>query len=116
MGREAECDCEWGEDRATVKALLESGELILRGEMRRKVLFAAIERVRVERDRLCFVFKGEHVSLALGDKVAAKWAEAIAAPPATLAKKLGIKAESSVRMLGPVDDDALETALSQARR
>jgi hypothetical protein len=47
--------------------------------------------------------------------MAAKWAEAIVKPPPSLAKKLGISGESTVRMIGPVDDAALKAALAEAK-
>ena len=47
--------------------------------------------------------------------MAAKWAEAIVKPPPSLAKKLGISSESTVRMIGPVDDPALKAALAEAK-
>jgi len=74
-----------------------------------------MQRVRAEHGRLCFIFQDKSVSLALGNAVAAKWAQVIAAPPVTLAKKLGITSESSVRVLGSVEDVALETALAEAK-
>jgi hypothetical protein len=98
-----------------VKALLESGELILRGDLRRRVPITAMQKVRAEGDTLSFTVNGERVQLTLGSDTAARWAQAIAAPPATLAKKLGITSETTVRMLGPVDDRALEAALAEAK-
>ncbi len=47
--------------------------------------------------------------------MAAKWAEALLKPPPTLAKKLGITPETTVRMIGPVDDSALKGALAEAK-
>jgi hypothetical protein len=114
MGREADCKCTWKESSADVKALLETSELILRGEIRRKIPFREMQRIHADGDRLRFVFQGDPVSLELGDAVAAKWAKTLTSPPPDLAKKLGIKPESNVRMIGRVDDEALKKALSRA--
>ena len=51
MGREAVCTCDWAGTVAEVKALLETSELILRGEIRRRVPFHEIKDVRVLSDR-----------------------------------------------------------------
>jgi len=115
MGREAECICEWGTDSATVRALLETDELILREGIRRKLRFSEMERVRTEEDKLAFRFKGEDVALVLGDAIAAKWLQIISSPPVALAKKLGITPESVVWTLGEINDVELEGALSAAK-
>jgi hypothetical protein len=47
--------------------------------------------------------------------MAAKWADALVKAPPTLAKKLGITPETTVRMMGPADDAALKSALAEAR-
>lgn len=115
MGREARCICLWNEARSQVKALLEPPELILRGEIRHRLPFANLEHVRVDGDSLHFKFGGHSVSLQLGPTVAAKWVETLLKPPPTMAKKLGITSETTVRMIGPVDDPALKKALAEAK-
>ena len=115
MGREANCTCIWNGKRSTVKALIEPPELILRGDLRRRVPLAKLQAVKAEDDQLRFTVGGESVSLSLGSSLAAKWAEAILKPPPSLAKKLGIKRETTVRMIGPMDDAALREALDEAR-
>ncbi|HWG21231.1 MAG TPA: hypothetical protein VG225_11940 [Terracidiphilus sp.] len=116
MGREAECACTWNGVTARVKALIEPPELILRGELRRRVPFAQMGEIRVDGEQLCFKFQGENVSLNLGSALAARWAKAFTAPPPSLAKKLGITAETVVRMIGTIDDNALSGALSGAKQ
>jgi hypothetical protein len=115
MGREATCRCVWGKTEYEVKALLEPPELIVRGELRRRVPFAKMKSVKADGDLLRFTFEGESVALSLGNERAAKWADALLKPPPTLAKKLGIKPETTVRMIGPVDDAALQAALADAK-
>jgi hypothetical protein len=115
MGREAICTCYWNGAKTEVKALIEPPELILRGGIRCRVPIAAMKQIRAEGDRLHFTFKGEAVALNLGSDVAAKFAKALTTPPPSLAKKLGITAGSVVRMIGEVDDKALEKAISEAK-
>ncbi len=115
MGREALCTCVWSGEKSKVKALLEPPELILRGEMRRRVPFAKMKQIRADTKWLRFTFDGEGVALELGDAMAAKWAEALLKPSPTLAKKLGITPETTVRLIGPLDDAALKSAIADAR-
>lgn len=114
MGREAICECNWAGTTAKVKALLETSELILRGELRRKIAFAELKKVEARNGQLCFTVANENVQLALGADQAAKWAAAIHAGPVPLAKKLGITSEIIVRTIGSIDDEALGSALRQA--
>jgi hypothetical protein len=116
MGREATCMCEWNGEMARVKALIEPPELILRGEIRRILPFSELRQLRAEGGALRFKYGREAVTLKLDARTAENWAKAILAPPPSLAKKLGITPESTVWMIGDVDDAALETALVGARR
>ncbi|HEY2859139.1 MAG TPA: hypothetical protein VGJ21_12035 [Terracidiphilus sp.] len=115
MGREAICTCNWAGTVAQVKALIEPPELILRGELRRRVPLSEMKQVRADGDRLRFSFRDDDISITLGNATAARWAKAITAPPPSLAKKLGITAGSTVRLIGEADDGALEDALSVAK-
>jgi hypothetical protein len=115
MGREAVCQCAWNGETARVKALVEPPELILRGEIRRRLPFSELRQVRAEQGALCFKFGGDAVALKLGAATAEKWAKAILAPPPSLAKKLGITPESTVWVIGTFDDALLEAALGKAR-
>jgi hypothetical protein len=116
MGREADCKCDWAGATANVKALLETSELILRGGMRKRVPFAELKDVKAQPDRLCFEVAGESVQLFLGADLALKWAKAIQAGPVPLSRKLGIKRETVVRMIGAIEDEALQSALDEAAR
>jgi Protein of unknown function (DUF3052) len=115
MGREALCTCVWNGEKHQVKALLEPPDLILRGEVRRKIPFSKIKNIKADGEMLTLSFEGDSVRLQLGSAMAAKWADAILKPPPTLAKKLGISSETTVRMIGPVDDVALKNALAEAK-
>jgi hypothetical protein len=114
MGREANCTCVWNGTRHHVTALLEPPELIVRGEIRRRVPFAKMKNVAADKDWLRFTCEGESVAIQLGSGIAAKWADAMLKPPPTLAKKLGITPETTVRTIGTMDDAALKGALDLA--
>lgn len=116
MGREATCMCEWNGEMARVKALIEPPELILRGEIRRRLPFSELRQLRAEGGALRFKYGRDVVTLKLESRTAKNWATAILTPPPSLAKKLGITPESAVWMIGEVDDAALENALAEARR
>lgn len=115
MGREAQCACIWNGEKSKVKALLEPPELILRGEIRRKIPFSKMKSIKADGDLLHFKFASDSVALELGSAMAAKWADALLKPPPTLAKKLGITPETTVRTIGPMDDPALKRALEDAK-
>lgn len=114
MGREATCQCNWAGATFTVKALLETSELILRGGISKHIPFAGIKQLRAEADCLTFTLGRNRVELFLGKDQSAKWAAAISAGPPTLARKLGITAESVVRTLGDVSYPVLAEALADA--
>ena len=116
MGREAVCTCDWAGTVTEVKALLETSELILRGDIRRRVPFSEIEDVKVKSDWLRFRVGGERVELLLGSSVGAKWAAAITSPPPSLARKLGITNKTVVRTIGATQDESLKAALAEAAR
>jgi hypothetical protein len=96
--------------------LLEPGELILRGELRKRLPLNEVKNVKVVSDRLCFTAGGERVQLLLGPSAAQKWAKAIAAGSPSLASKLGITDRTTVGTMGNIEDDALKSALDEAKR
>lgn len=115
MGREAQCACECNGSVAAVKALIEPPELILRGAIRRRIPFAAMKHVRADGSNLRFTFQAESFALDLGVSLALRWVKLLTTPPPSLAKKLGITADTIVRTIGSIDDQALASALRQAR-
>jgi hypothetical protein len=115
MGREALCTCDWAGKTAEVKALLETGEIILRGAMRKRIPFSEIKDAKAEGGRLCLAVGGETVRLSIGP-VATKWAATINSPPPTVARKLGITDKTVVRLIGEACDEALTEALDKAAK
>lgn len=115
MGREAQCECECNGESARVKALIEPPELILRGEIRRRLPFSQLKQVRADGRFLRFLCGPDRFVLTLGNAIAEKWAVALTTPPPSLAKKFGISADTVVRMIGAPDDESLRQALSTAK-
>jgi hypothetical protein len=113
MGREAICECTFAGTTTKVKALLESEELILRGDIHLRAPLHALHHVRVESESLCFNLDEGPVRLDLGAAAAKSWAKKIKRPPPSLADKLGITGKT-VRTIGPISDRALDSALSSA--
>lgn len=115
MGREARCSARWGARSGEVKALLESTEIVVRGAFRAVAPLAELRDVRADGDTLRFRVHGEDVALVLG-AAAPRWAAKIAAPPPSLAAKLGIGPTTRLFVAGRLDDPALATALGAAIR
>lgn len=105
MGKEQTCTAVIGGVRTEGRALLETDEIVFRGQPRLKVPLADIRKVRVTGEALVFHYKGGEAAFELGAKQAAARAQRIAAPPSLL-DKLGIKPETSVLAL-QVDDRTL---------
>jgi hypothetical protein len=113
MGREAICECNWAGTTAKIKVLLESTELIIRGDIRKRVPFNKLQNVGAQSGCLRFSDGRDQVQILLGTPAAEKWADAITRPVPTLARKLGITGKSVVRTLGDITDEALREALVQ---
>lgn len=113
MGRETLCHAEWPGGAGEILALLETRELILRGDLRRTLKLDALQNVRVDGETLVFRHRDEDIALRLGTASAQSWATKIATPPPTLAAKLGVIGVG-VRIVGEIDDPALKAALDQA--
>ncbi|SIQ95569.1 hypothetical protein SAMN05880582_10534 [Rhizobium sp. RU20A] len=110
MGREALIHAEIGSEAGEVRALLESTEMILRGEIGRRYPKEAMTEVTVVGGVLHFRFADESVRLHLGGKMAQSWAAAIAKPPPSLRVKLGLDKGSLAMLIGEITDAALAEA------
>ena len=111
MGLEAFCECRRvGVAPGKVKALLEARELILRGDISGRFPLAALSNIAAHGNELVFRHGAETIALNLGPTVAPRWAAKMAAPPLSLAQKLGIGATSRVLIIGKLDDAALQEA------
>ena len=105
MGAEAKCRVRFGGKSAEGKALLETNELVFRGdgrgELRLKIAYAAIRACEAEGGTLRITFPEGTVELDLGP-LAAKWAEKIK-HPRTLLEKLGVKKGAAIGLVGVAD-------------
>jgi hypothetical protein len=107
MGREATCTVRVGRKTATGKALLETSELIFRGDgLRLAIPFAEIRAVAVREGTLSVRGPDGEVRLELGAEAAA-WAGKIKRPPSRL-DKLGVKPGMKVSLVGGVEPAFIE--------
>ncbi|HXW08692.1 MAG TPA: hypothetical protein VD833_25905 [Vicinamibacterales bacterium] len=104
MGYEASCALTIDGKRFEGTALLEHRDLVFRGPLRLVIPLAAISRAQAEGPILQVTFGDRDASFDIGAP-AARWASRITNPPSR-ARKLGIKPDMLVAVLG-VDDAAL---------
>jgi hypothetical protein len=113
MGLEQKCRASWPGGSGDVKALLETHELILRGDIKRTFPITRLEDIRVEDEDLRFHAGDEDVSLTLGADTAGRWAKKLTTPPPTVAQKLGIGPSAKALVIGEIDDATLIDALAE---
>jgi hypothetical protein len=109
MGLEAESMLETEGRTHRVKALLESHELILRGDFKRTFKISDLTAVAASEGVLRFVHDGTDYTLHLLRPET--WAKKLTTPPPSLASKLGISPDKPAFVIGAVDDEALQAAL-----
>lgn len=105
MGNEAPCRLRHEGKTYSGKALLETSELLFRGETRLKIPFAAISALQA-RDGALHVRTREGLSIFELGECADKWREKIA-NPRSLLDKLGIKSGERVSLSGEFVPDFL---------
>jgi hypothetical protein len=110
MGREAMGEVRLGAAAGKAKVLLETDELIFRGEVRGKVAFTALTAIEPGPDGLRLVWPDGEAAVELAGPAAARWADRIAHPPSLL-DKLGIAGGTRVAVLD-VDDEAFHGELA----
>jgi len=101
MGSESRCTVHFGRQRSEGKALLETDELIFRGEFRLAIPRKAITEVDATDGTLRVTFPDGTARFELGP-IAAKWADKIKNPPSLL-DKLGVKPGLRVSVVGIED-------------
>ena len=121
MGAEARCQLRVGEAVHEGKALLETDELLFRGEkrgtergMRLAIPLASIRGVSGANGALRVLFEGGDATFVLGDQ-AEKWAEKIRSPK-SLIDKLDVKPEHSVSVVAIDASDFIESLRARAAR
>ncbi|HXA82742.1 MAG TPA: hypothetical protein VNY56_06530 [Methylomirabilota bacterium] len=93
------------------KALLETAEIIFRGEERRKISFTAIRGLEAKDGELRLKTDEGLVVLELGER-AEKWREKIANPKSVV-EKLGVKTGQPVAVFGKLDGEFLKKLKGQ---
>jgi hypothetical protein len=104
MGLEANCAATLDGETSRGKALLETTELLFRGDFRARVPLGEAKGVTVTGETLTLKWHGHTLALELGAD-APRWAEKIKHPPSRLAK-LGVKPGLRVALVGDFAFDA----------
>ncbi len=111
MGQEVDCTVRWGGKSVRGKALLETTEIIFRGDDRLKIPFSAIRSMSVRDGELRLNTDTGLVSFELGER-AEKWREKIANPKSVV-EKLGVKPGEPVAVIGKLDGEFLKKLKKQ---
>jgi hypothetical protein len=98
MGREAQCTVRFGGKTSTGKALLETEELVFRGDFSLPIAFRSMREVSVEGGALVVRTDDQEARFELGAPVADRWARFIKEPK-SLFDKLAIGPESHVAVV-----------------
>ena len=106
MGDEAYCKVRFGKQQSEGKALLETSEILFRGDFRLKIPFSTIKAAKVADGELCLQTAQGAVVFGLGP-VAEKWRDKILHPKSRI-EKLGVKPETVVSLFGDFDAEFLE--------
>jgi len=103
MGLQADCTVRFGDRTSAGRAMLETNELLFRGDFRLKIPFADVKSFEAARGQLEVVFSEGTATFDLGRR-AEQWALKIRYP-SPLLDKLGVKPTSRVAVLG-IDDES----------
>ena len=105
MGNEATCRVQFGNQQSEGKALLETSEILFRGDFRLKLPFSAIKSAKAVDGELRLQTAQGAVVFGLGS-AAEKWRDKILHPKSRI-EKLGVKPEAVVSLLGDFDAEFL---------
>jgi hypothetical protein len=111
MGKEALCTVRFGKQVSPGKALLETSEILFRGDFRLRILFAEIKSVKAVDGELRVQTPEGLAVFELGP-AAEKWCEKILHPKSRL-EKLGVKTGAKVSLLGEFDEEFLREIKEQ---
>lgn len=111
MGQEVVCTARWSGRSVRGKALLETAEIIFRGEERLKIPFSSIRGVEAKEDELRVKTDEGLVVFELGER-AEKWQQKIANPKSVV-EKLGVKPGEAVAVFGKLDGEFLKKLKGQ---
>jgi hypothetical protein len=101
----------FGKQQSEGKALLETSEILFRGDFRLKIPFSSIKSARAVDGELC-VQTAEGLAIFKLGAAAAKWCDKILHPKSRL-EKLGVKPGSKVSLLGDFEEGFLQELAEQ---
>ena len=104
MGREARCLVRHDGLEGVCRALLETDDLVVRGDIRLSVPLGEITEAVEDRGTLRIVWRDGVLDLELGEPEAARWQQAILHPK-TLFDKLGVKDGQRVAVVGGLPEE-----------
>jgi hypothetical protein len=113
MGREVLCNVRSGGKAASCKALLETNEIVFRGDFRLKIPVAALTSVLARDGELHLTWLEGSAGLELGEQ-AEEWAHKILHPKST-AEKLGIKPGLAISAIAMGDGDFVNDLRAQSK-
>ncbi|HKW33486.1 MAG TPA: hypothetical protein VJN92_10815 [Candidatus Acidoferrum sp.] len=105
MGNEATCKVRFGKQESEGKALLETNEVLFRGDFRLKIPLSGIKSAKTVDGELRLQTAEGLAVFQLGPS-AAKWLDKILHPKSRI-EKLGVKAGGRVSLIGRFDADFL---------
>lgn len=113
MGNEAMCRVRFGKQESEGKALLETNEVLFRGDFQLKIPFSSIKSAKTVDGELRLQTADGLASFQLGD-AAGKWLEKILHPKSRI-EKLGVKAGAKVSLIGEFESEFLREVRDLAR-
>jgi len=99
MGNEATCKVRFGKQESEGKVLLETNEVLFRGDFRLKIPFSNIKSAKTVNGELRLQTAEGLASFHLGAATSGKWLEKILHPKSRI-EKLGVKAGAKVSLIG----------------
>jgi hypothetical protein len=105
VGNEATCKVQFGEQRSEGRALLETSEILFRGDFRLKIPFSTVKSAKAVHGELRLQ-TGEGLAVFHLGAAAEKWREKILHPKSRI-EKLGIKPGARVSLLGKFEPEFL---------
>ena len=105
MGNEATCRVRFGKQESEGKALLETSEILFRGDFRLKIPFSMIKSAKAVDGELRLQTSDGLAVFDIG-AAAEKWLEKILHPKSRI-EKLGVKAGARVSLIGEFDEEFL---------
>jgi len=105
MGNEAFCKVRVGKQESEGKALLETSEILFRGDFRLKILLSTVKSAKAAGGELCLETAHGAAIFQLGSQ-AGRWLEKILHPKSRIAK-LGVKSGAKVSLMGEFEAEFL---------